>query len=215
MKHNPSGTKVRVEETTRVDYYDLSKGERGCYAHLFGEVTADEDLVADFWRSLGVEVKRFAGSEKVNSRHADFELYLQGQRLGLCEVKSLGPGDHGVTTDRRRVSNAVYTAARLLRESNPDHKGMNVVALVDRQGSAAIGDLDEIASGEWNPLTGELGGTPRFIRDMAKVIDMYLWMEATRDGSPRMVAFRMNSETPERRRVELLLSSALTIKTVA
>ena len=214
MKPSSSETKLRVEETTRA-HHDRSKWERGRYAHLFGEVTADEDLVADFWRSLGVEVKRFAGSEKVNSRRADFELYLQGQRLGLCEVKSLSPANHGVPADRWRVSNAVYSAARLLKESNPEHEGMNVLALVDRQGSAVIDELDEITSGEWNPLTGELGGTPRFIRDMAKVIDMYLWMKATRDGSPRMAAFRMNPEAPERRGVELLLSHASAIKTVA
>jgi hypothetical protein len=214
MKPSSSETKVRVEKTTRA-HHDRSKWERGRYAHLFGEVTADEDLVADFWRSLGVEVKRFAGSEEVNSRHADFELYLQGQRLGLCEVKSLDRAGHGVIADRRRVSNAVYSAARLLTESNPEHEGMNVLVLVDRQGSAAIGELDEIVSGEWNPLTGGLGGTPRFIRDMAKVIDMYLWMEATRDGSPRMVAFRMNPEAPKRQSMELLLSRASAIKTVA
>ena len=119
--------------------YDFTGGEQGRYAHLFGEVTEDESLVAAFWRRKGFEPQRFDKSETRFAKTPDFKLYRDGHLVAFCEVKTLmrdawldgmldkaGPGElvGGLRQDPiyNRISNAVHTAVRQLESVNPQRK---------------------------------------------------------------------------------------------
>jgi hypothetical protein len=185
--------------------YDFSGGERGRHAHRFGEVAEDESAVAAFWQNRGFETRRFDEKETQFSKTPDFKLCRQGRLVAFCEVKTFqhdtwldqavekaAPGElaGGSRPDPiyNRISNAVHTAVRQLEAVNLQHEALNFLVLVNRDKAAKPRDLTSVLTGYWNPLRGVFSKTHTAysegrIREEKLKIDLYVWMEPSRDGS--------------------------------
>lgn len=184
--------------------YDFKGGERGRHAHLFGEVSEDENLVAAFWKEKGFDPQRFEKAETRFAKSPDFRLYKDSRLVAFCEVKTFqhdawldkklaeaGPGElvGGLRPDPifNRISNVVHTAAKQLEAVNPNHELLNFLVLVNRDKSAKAIDLDSVLTGYLDPLHGVFERThTQFsegrIREEKRKIDLYSWMTPTSDG---------------------------------
>lgn len=185
--------------------YDFTGGERGRYAHLFGEIAEDETSVAAFWQERGFEPRSFDKKEIRSSKTPDLKLYREGCLVAFCEVKTF---QHDVWLDRamekaapgelagglrpdpiyNRISNAVHTAVRQLEAVNSQHEHLNFLVLVDRDRAAKREDLVSVLTGYWDPLHGifektHTGYSEGRIREEKRRVDLYVWMEPSSDGS--------------------------------
>lgn len=185
---------------------DFRGGERGKYAHLFGEATRDEELSAQFLRDKGFEVDRI--NEDRLSKTPDFRLFWQGKLVAYCEVKtfehdvwldkmldSVRPGElaGGVRNDPiyNRIANAIHTATSQLVNANPNHEALNILVLVNRDKQAKYQDLVSVTTGKSDPLAGIHDKThEQFsegrIREEKYKIDLYVWLDALKDGLPEL-----------------------------
>jgi hypothetical protein len=203
--------------------YDFSHGERGRYAHLFGESATDEALVAEFWKEKGFDAQRFEKAETRFSKTPDFKLYRDERLVAFCEVKTF---QHDSWLDRKlknaasgelagglrpdpiynRISNAVHAAIQQLETANPKHEYLNFLALVNRDMTATCEDLTSVLTGYWDPLHGVLEKTSTAysegrIREGKRKIDLYVWLEPSQNKplKPRLFFFgNENDETRDR-----------------
>jgi hypothetical protein len=188
---------------------DFRGGERGKYAHRFGEIPRDEELAAQFLRDKGFEVEsidkdRFA-------KTPDFRLFKKGKFVGYCEIKTFerdiwldkmlataGPGElaGGVKNDPvpNRISNAIHTAAKQLMSVNQNHDALNILILVNRDKQSKYQDLVSVITGKWDPLAGihdrthEQFSEGRIQKDKYD-IDLYIWLNVNKSETPKVGGF--------------------------
>lgn len=208
MNRNADKIRSRVQPDDEMGpEYSFSGGERGRYAHLFGESDQDENLVASFWEEKGFGAVRFEKNETRSSKTPDFKLFHDDLLVAFCEVKTFqpdswldkmlekaGPGElaGGPRPDPiyNRISNAVHTAARQLESVNPKREYFNFLALVNRDEGAKREDLVSVLTGYWDPLHGKFERTHTSysegrIREEKRKIDLYLWLQPSNDGGLR------------------------------
>jgi hypothetical protein len=185
---------------------DFRSGERGKYAHRFGEVERDEELAAQYLVGQGFQVARI--EEDRFAKTPDFRLLKDGKPVAYCEVKTF---ERDVWLDRmlaeapsgslaggsrpdpiyNRISNAIHTAAKQLASANRDHGMLNILVLINRDKQAKYQDLVSVTTGEWDPLAGIHDKThEQFsegrIREEKSQIDLYVWLDACNDDPPKL-----------------------------
>lgn len=200
---NRNGKKIEELDDMKPEY-DFSVGERGKYAHRFGEVSEDEAAVASFWREKGLIPRRFEKDHTRFSKSPDFKLYKDNRLVAYCEVKSMQhdswldkeleatePGElaGGLRQDPiyNRISNVVHTAVKQFEAVNSSHGVLNFLVLVNRDISAKRRDLVSVLTGYWDPLKGRFEKThTQFsegrIREEKCKVDLYAWMEPDSDN---------------------------------
>jgi len=188
---------------------DFRRGERGKYAHLFGEEPLDEELVAQFLRDKGFDVEKI-GEDRF-AKTPDFTLLREGNVVAYCEVKTF---ERDVWLDKKlaeaqpialvggarpdpiynRISNAIHTAARQLIGMNLNHEVLNILVMVNRDKQALYQDLVSVITGMWDPLAGIHDKThEQFsegrIREEKTKIDLYIWLDVFKDESLKLGGF--------------------------
>jgi hypothetical protein len=188
---------------------DFRGGERGKYAHRFGEVERDEELAAQYLVGQGFRVARI-GADRF-AKTPDFRLLKDGKLVAYCEVKTF---ERDVWLDRmlveapsgslaggarpdpvyNRISNAIHTAAKQLASANQDHGMLNILVLMNRDNRAKYQDLVSVTTGKWDPLAGIHDKTHEQlsegrIREEKSQIDLYVWLDAYKDDPPKLRGF--------------------------
>jgi hypothetical protein len=208
MKNNVSD-ESRVDDPLDIPEVNFRGGERGRYAHRFGEVVRDEELAAEFLTSRGIQAARV--EEDRFAKTPDFRLMKEGRLVAYCEVKTFEqdvwlekmlahakPGELAGCARNdpiyNRISNAIHNAARQMDTVNQNHEVLNVLVMVNRDGQAKYRDLVSVVSGQWDPLAGIHDKTRgQFsegrIRDEKCRIDLYVWLDAIGDDPPRLRGF--------------------------
>ena len=216
-----AGKQLDATEDEMRSEYDFTAGERARHAYRFGEVAEDESAVAAFWQSQGFEPQRFEKDECRSSKTPDLKLCQQDRLVAFCEVKTFqhdawldralekaAPGElaGGLRPDPiyNRISNAIHTAVQQLEAVNPQHEQFNFLVMVNRDKAAKRDDLISVLTGYWDPLHGVLEKTHTAysegrIREEKRRIDLYVWMEYSRDGLLNARSFFFgNEETREK-----------------
>jgi hypothetical protein len=214
---------------------DFRGGERGKYAHRFGEVERDEELAAQYLVGQGLQVARI-GEDRF-AKTPDFSLLKDGKVVAYCEVKTF---KRDVWLDRmladapsgtlaggsrpdpiyNRISNAIHTAAKQLVSANRDHGVLNILVLMNRDEQAKYQDLVSVATGKWDPLAGihdkthEQYSEGRIQEEKSK-IDLYVWLDACKDDPPKPRGFFFGNCESRKRVCSLFGIDPDVVKTVA
>jgi hypothetical protein len=205
MKNNVRDRKQLDDSGDLHSQVDFRHGERGKYAHRFGEVQHDEELAAKYLAERGFQVARI-GQDRF-AKTPDFRLLKDGQLVAYCEVKTFErdvwldkmlaeaqPGSlaGGLRSDPiyNRITNAIHTAARQLVSANPNHDALNILVIVNRDKPASYHDLVSVITGKWDPLAGihdkthEQYSEGRISKEKYE-IDLYIWLDANHDDFPK------------------------------
>jgi hypothetical protein len=212
--------------------YDFSKGLRGVHAHRFSKLPSDEAFVLGYWQGQGFEVASYSKQEMRDGKTPDFRLSRGGKEVALCEVKSFqrdawledqlkkaAPGElvGGLRPDPtfNRISNAVHTAFKQFEGVNPDHRLLNILFLVNHDtgagndASVSYKDLIRTLTGFEDPLNGRFDLTcaqfseGRISREKGR-IDVYLWMDVTKQGSLGKVRYLFGNPDSRQMACDLL-----------
>ena len=233
---NNARARKQSEDASRVPpEVDFRGGERGKYAHLFGEATLDEELSARFLRDKGFEVHRV--NEDRLSKTPDFRLLSQGKLVAYCEVKtferdvwidkmldSVCPGEltGGVRNDPiyNRIANAIHMASKQLVSMNPDHEALNILVLVNRDKQAKYQDLVSVTTGKWDPLAGihdktHVQFSEGRIREEKYKIDLYVWLDTLKEGQPELRGYFFGNYGNRPKACSLFGIDAEAVKSVA
>jgi hypothetical protein len=233
--------KNSVRERKQLDDFDLRSpvdfrhGERGKYAHRFGEVQRDEELAARYVAERGFQVSRV--EEDRFAKTPDFRLLKDGHLVAYCEVKTFErdvwldkmlaeaqPGSlaGGLRSDPiyNRISNAIHTAARQLVSANPNHDALNALVIVNRDKPARYQDLVSVITGKWDPLAGihdkthEQYSEGRISKEKYE-IDLYIWLDANKDDLPKVRGYFFGNFENRSRVCSLFGVDQDAVKTVA
>jgi hypothetical protein len=235
MKNNVRDRKQVDDSLDLPTDVDFRGGERGKYAHRFGEVERDEELAAQYLVGQGFQVARI-GEDRF-AKTPDFELLKDGRLVAYCEVKTF---ERDVWLDRmlaeappgslaggarpdpiyNRISNAIHTAAKQLVSANRNHDALNILVLMNRDKQAKYQDLVSIITGKWDPLAGINDKThEQFsegrIREEKSKIDVYVWLDAYKDDSPKVRGFFFGNFENRPRACSLFDIDPDAVKTVA
>lgn len=214
---------------------DFRGGERGKYAHRFGEVERDEELAAQYLEGQRFQVARI-GEDRF-AKTPDFSLLRDGKLVAYCEVKTFkrdawldgmladaptGTLAGGPRPDPiyNRISNAIHTAAKQLESANRDHGVLNILVLMNRDEQAEYRDLVSVITGKWDPLAGIHDKTHgQFsegrIREEKSKIDLYVWLDAYKDDPPKLRGFFVGNYENRQRVCSLFDIDPDGVKTVA
>jgi hypothetical protein len=235
MIDNAKGRRQFADPLDSSAEVDFRGGERGKYAHRFGEVARDEELAAEFLRDKGFEVVPIAQNRFAKT--PDFRLMKRSKLVAYCEVKTFerdewinkmldaaNPGEL-VGGGRRdpiynRIANAIHTAAKQLEDANSNHDVLSVLLLVNRDKMAKYQDLVSVIAGKWDPLAGihdraHLQFSEGRIRQERFKIDLYIWLDAFADGAPRVGGFFFGNYENRPRACSLFGIRDEAVKTVA
>jgi hypothetical protein len=206
--------------------YDFSRGVRGVYAHRFYKLSSDEALVSGYWQNKGFSVGSFNKKEMRGSKSPDFLLSLNGIEVAYCEVKSFqrdewveglmkgaaasevaGGLRHGPIFNR--ISNAVHTASTQFESVNSSRLLLNFLVMVNHDTSAGYKDLVHVLTEFEDPLNGIFDRTcmelsEGRIREEKGRIDLYLWINATRQGNLGQPSFYFSDSQTRSKVCDLL-----------
>lgn len=158
----------------------------------------DLDLVAAYFTSLGLSVKRFAQAETQTGRTPDFRVLQNAVVAAYCEVKSpndpwldklLGEAPTSTIVGGSRSDPIFNRLARLFTKAdtqftavNPTRAELNILAFVNHDRASHFGDLVEVLTGFFHATDGSKYSTIVHIAEgrigEAKGrIDACLWFE--------------------------------------
>ena len=161
-------------------------------------MTEDKDLTINFFKSKQIEARHFP---KVNEgKKADFELYLNNNLFGYCELKSIVEYDFvGERQDPtyNKIQSKVHKSAKQLESVNSSHSVPNIVFFINHTKNVGWQDL-------WYVLTGQ--ATPpnqptvpvdlRYFSRLKKkgdfdIIDYFIWKDVFNLIIPPQLAGRL------------------------
>jgi hypothetical protein len=170
---------------------------RGVFVHRMGEDAADEQSVAEFWRSRGLTVQPLENLADRWSRLPDLAISRDGRLWAYCEVKSIWRHTRTIsilhkerpvekrkeTTGKpveERLAGDLVTAYRQLNAGNPAHVSLNFIVLVNRDPEAAPELLEKLLAApvpaKGRGLAARIAAhTAGELRAFRRSIDLCIW----------------------------------------
>jgi hypothetical protein len=201
MNRKPDHGK-RDDDEIVLSSFDSTRAMRGVFVHRRGEQPEDEDKVAKFWQSCGIEVEHLETERDLFSGMPDFRLFRDGRPFAYCEVKTIWrhtrsirilhdekPIDERVEVSaapvEERLTGDLVSAVRQLQYQNADHKLFNLVVLVNRDENAnpemvaaLLSSVEGLESAALPPGARRKEGLQEFRRE----IDLCLWASPSAGG---------------------------------
>ena len=145
----------------------------------------DKQKVINFFKTKGLEARHFP--KKKSGKKPDFELYLNSNFFGYCELKSISKEDWagGSRPDPtyNRIQNKIHEACKQLREVNQKHTFPNIVVIINREKICGWPDLVIVLKGKFPTSDkGEIDFDTRFRnrllrRGDLKTLDLAIWID--------------------------------------
>ncbi|MGO9015179.1 MAG: hypothetical protein ACLQF0_09390 [Dissulfurispiraceae bacterium] len=158
-----------------------------------------KQLVISFFKTKNIEARYFP--KEVAREKADFELYVENQLFGYCELKSItdykiygGHYDPAYNTIQAKI----HEAANQLKSVNSDHAKPNIVYFINHDRERGWHDLWYVLTGQEMPPTQatapiDLGYLKRLLKKGDfEVIDYFIWA----DTFGKMISFFINAASP-------------------
>ncbi len=161
------------------------------------EDKADKGLVVNFFKAKNIEARCFG--KKQMDKNPDFELLINGERFGYCELKSIIEykvlGEHSDPT-YNKIQNKIHESTKQFLSVNPDHKVPNILFFINHHGYVGYQDLWFVLTGRTTPDQTSDPIDLRYLERLIKngdieKIDFIIW--ADKEGTN--TSFVTNSES--------------------
>lgn len=121
------------------------------------EDSRDKRLTIEYFRKKGIEAHLFPEISGISN--PDFELYIDGDLLAYCELKSIIPYDllssnlppgqicqieHNNNPAFNNIQNKIHEASIQLKSANPNHGLPNILFFINHNRHRNVDDLKEV-----------------------------------------------------------------------
>lgn len=147
-------------------------------------MTEDKQLLINFFKTKAIDARHFP--KRAHGKKADFELYLQNDIFGYCELKSIIDYEfYGERHDPtyNKIQNKIHEAAKQFESVNPEHAKPNIVFFINHRSKIGWQDLRYVLTGQaTRPNQPTEPIDLRYLNRLAKkgdltIIDYFIWAD--------------------------------------
>lgn len=144
---------------------------------------SDKKKAIQFFQTKGIEARNHPKTS--NKENPDFELYVDNELFGLCELKSIIKYNfYGFRADPtfNKIQQKIHKASNQFRASDPKHKLSHIILFINHDEHIRCQDLklvltgDEFPSGKY-PELFEPRYRNRLLRKNDLEFDFLVWIE--------------------------------------